>query len=91
MNVITVVGEQESTGENPRDEYYVVTGNGWRRLGKTTHSADLIQSSVNQFEKQIRMGNMLIVAHLGNELAYIVKFESDSFIVKEMNFDDVEY
>ena len=87
-NVITVVGERTSNGV---DEYYVVIDNGWQRLGKTSRKRDLIQSSVNHFEKQIRSGSVLVVAHLGTEVAYTVKFEVGMFAIEEMNFDDVDY
>lgn len=86
--IITVIGERESDNV---DEYYVVTNNGWRRLGKTSNKRDLIQSSVHQFEKQIRSGSVLNVAHLGTEKAYTVKFEVGMFAIEEMNFDDVEF
>ncbi|KKL05353.1 hypothetical protein LCGC14_2606870 [marine sediment metagenome] len=87
-NVITVIGERD---KGDVDQYYVVTDNGWRRLGKTTRKADLIQSAVLAFEKQIQSGSVLVVAHLGNELAYTVKFEAGMFAIEEMDFDEVEW
>ncbi len=85
---ITVIGERD---RGDVDEYYVVTDNGWTRLGKTTQKADLIQSAVTAFEKQIQSGSVLVVDHLGNELAYTVKFEAGMFAIEEMNFDEVEW
>ena len=87
-NVITVIGERTSNGV---DEYYVVIDNGWQRLGKTSRKRDLIQSSVARFEKQIRSGSVLVVAHLGTEKAALVSFENGDFTIEDMNFDDVEY
>ncbi len=86
-NIITVIGERVSNGV---DEYYVVTDNGWQRLGKTSRKRDLIQSSVKQFEKQIRSGSVLVVAHLGTEMAATVSFDQGEFKTESMNFDDVE-
>lgn len=87
-NVITVIGERD---RDDVDDYYVVTNNGWRRLGKTSRKRDLIQSSVDQFERQIRSGSVLVVAHLGTEQAASVSFDGTEFVIEPMNFDDVEY
>lgn len=87
-NVITVVGERKSKDV---DEYYVVGDNGWVRLGTTNRQSDLVKSAVSRFEKQLRSGSVLVVANLRTEMAASVSFAAGDFVIKDMNFDDVEW